>query len=122
MMMYFYVFIGGGLGSICRFLLAQWLPIKAGQIPWATFWANFLSCIIIGLMVSIMEKSTISDQTKWLVIVGFCGGFSTFSTFSIESYQLFQTGYSGVAIIYITINILLCLVGIFLGIKVMTVF
>lgn len=120
--MYLYVFIGGGMGSICRFLLAQWIPIKAGQIPWATFWANLLSCIIIGVLVGIMEKSTITDQTKWLMIVGFCGGFSTFSTFSIESYQLFQTGYAGVALTYIAINILLCLVGIFVGIKSVALF
>ena len=119
---YVYVFIGGGIGSICRFLIAQWMPIKAGQIPWATFLANLLSCILIGILVGIMESKLLDEEAKWLLIVGFCGGFSTFSTFSIEIFQLIQNGYFWTAFAYILVSILLCLAGIWLGIKAVNAF
>lgn len=118
MIAYLYVFIGGGIGSLCRFLIAQWMPIQAGHIPWATFLANLLSCIVIGALVGMIEIRSISDQAKWFLMVGFCGGFSTFSTFSIEIYQLVQHGHFWTAAVYIAASIILCLLGIWIGIKV----
>lgn len=117
MMAYLYVFLGGGLGSITRFLIAQWIPWKAGQIPWGTFWANLLSCIVIGALISLQSKNNLSNEARWLFTIGFCGGFSTFSTFTKEIYQLCQIGSWTTAITYIFISILLCILGIYLGIK-----
>ena len=121
-MAFLYVFIGGGFGSMCRFALAQLIPWKPGTIPWATFSANLLSCILIGCLIGLLNKSLINDQTKWMLMVGFCGGFSTFSTFSNEIFTLLQAGNIPLAIGYILLSILLCLLGIFIGLKLSLVF
>lgn len=116
-MSYLYVFIGGGLGSICRYALAQWIPWRGDHVPWGTFWANLLSCVVIGVLLGLANKSLLSDEGKWLFTIGFCGGFSTFSTFSKEIFRLLELGNTGIAALYILLSIVTCLAGIFLGLK-----
>ena len=115
-MAYFWVFIGGGLGSICRFGIAKAMTSWTATFPWATLVANFLACIVLGFLVVFASKSSLlSQEMKWLLMVGFCGGFSTFSTFSNETFALFQNGALGYAILNILASVLLCLAAIFLG-------
>lgn len=117
MLSYLLVFIGGGLGSICRFGIAQLLlPLKP-IFPWATFLANVISCIILGILVGINLKSNLAESYKLLLMVGFCGGFSTFSTFTNETFQLFQSGQLLYAFANIVFSLIICLACIFLGIK-----
>jgi len=111
------VFIGGGLGSMARFGIAEFLANYEASFPWATFLANAISCIILGLLLGIQIKNGISNNGKLLLMTGFCGGFSTFSTFSAEAFGLFQANNFGMAFLYIGGSIVLCLLCIFIGIK-----
>ena len=86
------VFIGGGVGACLRFLLTIILPNSSNTFPWATFVANMLGCLLIGLISGWLIKSQlIRSDLSLLLLTGFCGGFTTFSTFSHESYTLFKT-------------------------------
>ena len=87
-----FVFIGGGVGACLRFLLTIILPNSSYTFPWATFIANMLGCLLIGLISGWLIKSElIRSGLSLLLLTGFCGGFTTFSTFSHESYTLFKT-------------------------------
>ena len=87
-----FVFIGGGVGACLRFLLTIILPNSSYTFPWATFIANMLGCLLIGLISGWLIKSElIRSDLSFLLLTGFCGGFTTFSTFSHESYTLFKT-------------------------------
>lgn len=115
-MNYLAVFVGGGLGSLCRYGIAQLLVSYNFVFPFATFFANVLSCIILGFMVGLSLKSDWTTPFKLLTMTGFCGGFSTFSTFSKETFLLFQDGNINYAFGNIGINIIICLIAIYSGI------
>lgn len=88
------VFVGGGLGSLCRFGITKYITSQNFFMEWpvATLLANILSCIVMGLMVYLGVKMDLSAHFKTFVLVGFCGGFSTFSTFSMETLLLMRSG------------------------------
>lgn len=100
-----------------RYGIARLLANYKMDFPLATFIANVVSCIILGYFLGLGLKNGISDNQKLLLMTGFCGGFSTFSTFSGESLQLFQNGHQGLALTYIGLSIILCLVCIWIGMK-----
>ncbi len=121
-MSYLFVFIGGGLGSICRFLLSQKYPFTPGHIPWGTYSANIISCLILGFLVGHYNRDLFSDQLVWLLIVGFCGGFSTFSTFSNEIFHMISEGDMNLALLYMFSSVLLGMAGIWVGLKISQLF
>lgn len=112
-----YVFLGGGLGSITRYLfnkgMQNWLP----PFPFATFSANVVSCVILGALTALTMRGQLSQETRFLLMTGFCGGFSTFSTFSTETFLLFQNNQYGIAFANIFLNVIVCLAAVFLGMK-----
>lgn len=109
------VFIGGGLGSLSRFGIAKAVAPYTPMFPHATLLANILSCILLGFLMQLSLRNQIDDTYKWLIMTGFCGGFSTFSTFSGETFQLFQNGNIVLAMLNIIGSIVICLLAIWLG-------
>lgn len=114
---YFWIFLGGGLGSMSRFGLGSLLNKTLGEdFPYATFGSNLLSSIILGVLVGFLFIHPQSNNSlRLLVGVGFCGGFSTFSTFTLENFELLQSGYEGTAFLYTAISVVICLAGLWLG-------
>ncbi len=111
------VFIGGGLGSICRYVIAQVLQPCELAFPLATFIANALACLLLGALVGISLKNGIGTSAKLLLMTGFCGGFSTFSTFSGETFQLMESGNLVYALANIGLSVTACLICILIGLK-----
>lgn len=114
------VFIGGGLGSICRYGIARWMKDYNGDFPMGTFLANVISCIILGFLVAYTLKNEMNQGMKLMLLTGFCGGFSTFSTFSLETFQLLQSEDYTNAFANILLSLLVCLFCIFIGMKMMS--
>lgn len=112
------VFIGGGLGSICRFLLASFNLANPSTIPYGTLLANFISSFILGALAAwFSQKSDTSPSVVLLLTTGFCGGFSTFSTFSLELFQLCRNGFAGLAFGYLVLSLSVGLLAVWLGFK-----
>lgn len=111
------VFLGGGLGSVIRFLLGKWISsLHSHHFPWGTLAANFVACLLLGLVVGLADqKQMISPPMRLFWTVGFCGGFSTFSTFSNEILFMMQQGLTGSLLLYAGISLLLCVAATFAG-------
>ena len=84
-MVAFWVFVGGGLGSLARFGIGKATSlIVSTSFPLGTFISNILACIILAVIVYLLPAKLIVEHS-WLtplMVIGFCGGFSTFSSFS----------------------------------------
>ena len=87
-----FVFLGGGLGSLLRYLIGNLLAAQSAFFPWKTLVANIAGCFLLGIFTSFLPHHSISSDTKLLLTTGLCGGFTTFSTFSIESIQMLSAG------------------------------
>lgn len=110
------VFVGGGLGSLCRYGLGLWLG-PSNSFPLATFVANILSCILLGVLVALASRQLLSPEYRLLLITGFCGGFSTFSTFSYELVQLMRQAQWLASLFYMAASLLAGLASLYLAIR-----
>jgi CrcB protein len=110
------VFVGGGAGSLARYFVGKFYQQWQPAFPYATLTANFLACLVFGMVVIMgAQKLNLNYQLKLLLITGFCGGFSTYSSFTFETVELLKTGQNGLAAVNIIINFALSVAGLFMG-------
>lgn len=95
------IFLGGGLGSVARYLLGVALPARA--FPLGILLANLIGCLLIGYLTQTLARD--NAALRALCITGFCGGFTTFSTFSLDIVQRWQDGHYLVPTLYLIISL-----------------
>ena len=87
------VFVGGGTGSMARYLISKYFINPESGIPYGTFLANVLGSFFIGIVLGLaLKNNTLSTNTVLLLGTGFCGGFTTFSTFVYENHVFLRSG------------------------------
>ena len=109
--------LGGSIGAMLRYLaVTTW---KTETFPYNTLVVNIIGSILIGIVFAMSEKTDlINDNTKLFLATGICGGFTTFSTFSAENVALLKSGAYATAAGYIVASVTLCIVGTFIGFKI----
>lgn len=87
------VFLGGGFGSVLRYIIGKYLNSAETGIPYGTFAANILGSLLIGVILGLAAKNdSITQNQTLLLATGFCGGFTTFSTFAYENHVFLKSG------------------------------
>ena len=87
------VFVGGGFGSVLRYIVGKYLSNPEDGIPYGTFVANVLGSLLIGVILGMAAKNNaLSENHTLLLATGFCGGFTTFSAFAYENQVFLKSG------------------------------
>jgi|SRR5690606_24275536 len=87
------VFLGGGFGSVLRYIIGKYLNNAGNGIPYGTFAANILGSLLIGVILGLAAKNdSLTPNQTLLLATGFCGGFTTFSTFAYENHVFLKSG------------------------------
>lgn len=103
------VFIGSGLGGVCRWVLSIYFN---WQFPLGTLIANILGCFVLGFLTRLSPGN---EHIRLLFMTGFCGGFTTFSTFMNESLMLMRGNQLTLSLLYIGISLVFGLAAAWLG-------
>jgi CrcB protein len=115
-MILFLIAFGGAAGSLLRYLAGGAIQrLSPSGFPVGTLFVNVVGCFLIGVFVRFLLHMQTSPGMRALLVVGFCGGFTTFATFSIETVGLIEGGEYTRAAMYIAGSVLLCIMATFAG-------
>ncbi|CCG05752.1 fluoride efflux transporter CrcB [Blastococcus saxobsidens] len=92
-MAYLLAALGGALGALGRWALAEVLPSSPAGWPWATLLVNLIGCFLIGALLAVLAAR--SPEPTWVrpfLGVGVLGGFTTYSAFAVEVVRLVDGG------------------------------
>lgn len=110
--------LGGALGATLRYLVLQIVETSSG-FPLGTLLINVCGSFLIGIAyVLILEKSAISEIWRPFLMVGLLGGFTTFSTFALEAVYLFEDGRLLMALSYVVLSAILCILAAFIAMQI----
>lgn len=115
------IFIGGGLGSVLRYLVnltfGKTVMCQNCALPLATLSVNLIGSFFLGFLYAVfIQKTNFHPYLKVGLSVGFCGGLTTFSTFSVEAYDLLKNGEIIAAGGYVLLSVIICIAAVGAGI------
>lgn len=117
-----WIFLGGGLGAVSRWLLSEAVQAMAthgaiARFPVGIAACNLLGCFLIGAVFGTLTGRQTSGWLCPFLVTGFLGGFTTFSTFGYDSRQLFVDGLGGLALVNLLVSTLGGVALVFLGFR-----
>jgi CrcB protein len=118
-MTYWWVALGGALGSVARYgctgLAAR---VLGPSFPWGTLIVNAAGSLIIGFLATLMApdgRLLATPDARALLLIGVLGGFTTFSSFSLDTLNLARDGEWLLASTNVVASVVLCLAAVWLG-------
>ena len=91
--------LAGALGTLARYGVSALVQLAGrSPFPWGTLLVNAAGCFLFGLIFPLAEgRTTIDPQTRFILLAGFMGAFTTFSTFGFETARLIHESQWGLA-------------------------
>lgn len=109
------IFLGGGAGSVLRYIISRLLN-HTTVLPLGTLLVNVMGSLLIGLFLGLAYRSqSFSPNTTLFLATGFCGGFTTFSAFSYENQIFLKSGDYLSLGLYTASSLILGIAAIFAG-------
>src|ERR1700738_2081369 len=115
---YSLVAIGGGIGSLMRFALTQWMSSMPVWTPLSILIVNVSGCFAISFLNFVSDPSGdiyLGPRSRLFLLVGVCGGYTTLHMFTLISFNAIRHGMQSDLWLNIGISHILCLLGVWLG-------
>jgi len=117
-MTYFYVALGGALGSVARYMMVSASGRMMGMaFPYGTLFVNILGSFLMGILIGTLARLLPENQSQIhaFLAVGVLGGFTTFSAFSLDTVTLMENGQGAQALLYVLASVVLSILALFAG-------
>jgi len=103
--------IGAILGANARWIISRYAARVLGPMfPYGTLFINVTGSFIVGFfMIWATERVLLDPRWRLLIVVGFCGAFTTFSSYAFETMAYFEQGQWLLLFANFASNNLLCL-------------
>ncbi|MGY1731403.1 fluoride efflux transporter CrcB [Geodermatophilus sp. SYSU D01045] len=98
--------VGGALGALARWGVAEALPSPAAGWPWATLLVNLTGCLLMGVLLGLLTTGPEPPWVRPLLAVGVLGGYTTYSAFAVEVALLTDAGRVLLAAAYVLASVL----------------
>jgi len=101
------------VGANLRYLISRLAAREFGLVfPYGTLAINIVGSFIVGFFVIwTTERVLVDPRWRLLVVIGFCGSFTTFSSYAFETMSYFEQGQWALMLTNVLSNNLLCLGG-----------
>ena len=110
---------GGALGAVLRFTTTGLIKNLFLYSFIGTLIVNIIGSFLIGLFIYLIQSKNLSEEfTKYFLIIGLLGSYTTFSAFSLEIVDLLLTKKFFLPIIYITLSLTLCILSAYIGLNI----
>jgi CrcB protein len=98
-------------GANLRYLISRVAARQFGPVfPYGTLFINVVGSFIVGwFLIWTTERILIDPHWRLVVVIGFCGSFTTFSSYAFETMAFFEHGQWGLMLVNFLSNNLLCL-------------
>ncbi|MGB8542703.1 MAG: fluoride efflux transporter CrcB [Candidatus Acidiferrales bacterium] len=115
---YLMVAVGGALGSVLRFWVGGYISSRfPTRFPSGTFIVNCTASFLIGFIITVLsERADWSPNWRYLIAIGFIGGYSTFSAFEFETFRVFQEGELLISGLNVVLSVVVGFVSVWLGV------
>ena len=109
--------LGAIAGANARYFLSRYAAKGLGLVfPYGTLIINVLGSLIVGFfLIWTSERVLVDPRWRLLVVVGFCGAFTTFSSYAFETMAYFEQGQWLLMFTNFFSNNLLCLAAALAG-------
>ena len=116
MLKYIAVGAGGFLGAIARYTLGVYIGSRYGvRFPLGTFVINVSGSFLIGLILTLLARTTASAYWRYLIPIGFIGAYTTFSTFEYETLRAIQDGQVMTGLLNVGLSLVIGFIAVWAG-------
>jgi CrcB protein len=115
---YALVAIGGGIGSLIRYGITQFMAPMGLWTLLSLLVINTTGCFLISFLNFVSDPSGdiyLGPRSRVFLLVGVCGGYTTFSSFSLLSFNAARNGDYLDLWLNIGLSHILCLLSVWLG-------
>jgi CrcB protein len=111
--------LAGAAGTLARWGVyagGEWAKGKwEFNLPVATLAVNVVGSFLFGVIWAACDRGQMNAHTRWLVLAGFMGAFTTFSSFAFDTGELIRQEHYFLAAANVLANNVLGIGAFFLG-------